>query len=530
MRDADHPQAGKSRVQWIGVVAGPLSAAVLVWLLPSAFEDASGELAPFSPAGRATLAVLVWMAIWWLTEAIDLAATALLPLAVFPVLGAADIEGAAAPYADPMIFLFMGGFLIAISMQRWGLDRRIALLTLRVAGPRPGNMVAGFMVATAVLSAFVSNTATTAMMLPIAASVVGLSRSRLGEAAMGKSGSDESGVGKSGSETRDRFATCLMLGIAYSASLGGVMTLIGTPPNAFLASFLRDSIAEPYRVEISFGHWMLIGVPMTVVFLPITWWLLTRVVFPIGGTAIEGGRELVDRELALLGRPARGERITGGVFVAVAVAWIFRPLLTSWSFELGGATWAPLSGLTDPGIAMAGALALFVLPSGDREHPMTMTWDAARKLPFGILILFGGGLSLAHAVHVNGVAEFLGSQTRAVSGIPEIAVVVLVITAIIFLTELTSNLATAATLLPILAAIAPTLGIHPYWLVIPAGIAASCAFMLPVATPPNAIVFGSGFVTQRQMIRAGFWLNLIGIGLITLLAKTLLGPWIDAIG
>ena len=514
MLPSEHTQGAKTPIQKFGLVGGPLLAIGMLWLLPATFQDASGAELEFEPAGRATLAVLVWMAIWWLTEAIDLAATALLPLALFPLLDVADIRAAAAPYADPMIFLFLGGFIIALSMQRWGLDRRIALLTLRVAGPRPSNMVAGFMLATALLSAFVSNTATTAMMLPIAASVIGLTRSRQ---------SPDTSVATA------NLATCLMLGIAYAASLGGISTLIGTPPNAFLASFLRNSIAEPYRIEISFQSWMMIAVPLTVVFLPIVWWLLTRWVYPIGRSAIEGGRELIAHELQALGRPSRGERITLAVFLLAAALWILRPWISSWTVVIAGEPRTPLAGLSDAGIAMLAAMLLFVAPSGDHRRPTTMNWDTARKLPWGILILFGGGLSLAHAVHVNGVAEFLGSQTRFIAGLPQAVIVLLVISAIIFLTELTSNLATAATLLPILAAMAPGLGLHPYLLVIPAAIAASCAFMLPVATPPNAIVFGSGYVTQRQMIRAGFWLNLIGIGLIGLLTQTLLGPWMEAV-
>ncbi len=511
-----------SPLRTAGLFLGPVLAALLWWVLPTTFQDASGELVEFQAGGRMTLAVLVWMALWWLTEAIDLAATALLPLALFPLLGVTEIRATAAPYADPMIFLFMGGFLLALSMQRWGLDRRIALLTLKLAGPRPGNMVGGFMVATALLSAFVSNTATTAMMLPIAVSVVALTQSRRPQAGVDHGTSEA--VAMSGN-----LATCLMLGIAYAASLGGITTLIGTPPNAFLASFLDNSIAEPYRMELSFQHWMLLAVPLAIVFLPIVWWLLTRWVFPIGRAEIEGGRELIERQLQSLGRPVAGERITLVVFLMVAFLWIFRPLISSWTVEMGGESRTPFSGLSDAGIGMLGAMLLFVLPTGDRERPFTMDWNTACKLPWGILILFGGGLSLAHAVHVNGVAEFLGSQTRVFAGMPETVIVLLVITSIIFLTELTSNLATAATLLPILAAMAPGLGVHPYLLVIPAAIAASCAFMLPVATPPNAIVFGSGYVTQPQMIRAGVWLNLIGIGLVGLLAKTLLGPWMDAV-
>lgn len=497
----------------VGLPSGPGLAVVAWWWLPESYLDAAGAEAPFSPAGRATLAMLVWMAAWWLTEAVDLAATALLPLATFPLLGIAGIREAAVPYADPMIYLFLGGFLIALSMQRWGLDRRIALLTLRRAGPRPDRMVGGFMIATAVLSGFVSNTATAAMMLPIAVSVIRLTRGQLA------GGQDREGLS-------GPMSACLMLGIAYAASLGGVMTLIGTPPNAFLAGFLRDSIAERYRIELSFQSWLWIGVPLTVVFLPIVWWVLTRLVFPIGGAEIPGGRELIGRELRGLGSPSRGERITLAVFLGAAILWITRPLLTSWQLRWDDAAWHPLAGLSDAGIAIGAAMVLFVLPSGDPRRPRVLDWETAHKLPWGILVLFGGGLSLANAVHVNGVAEFLGSRAGAIAWLPPALIVLVIIAGIVFMTELTSNLATAATLLPILAAMGPGLGIHPHLLVIPAAIAASCAFMLPVATPPNAIVFGSGFVTQSQMIRAGVWLNVIGIGLIGLLAAVVIRPWL----
>ena len=494
----------------VGLPSGPVVALLVWWWLPESYLDAGGDVAPFSPAGRATLAMLVWMAVWWLTEAVDLAATALLPLATFPLLGIAGIRQAASPYADPMIYLFLGGFLIALSMQRWGLDRRIALLTLRLAGPRPDRMVGGFMIATAVLSGFVSNTATAAMMLPIAVSVIRLTRNQDRE------------------ELTGSMSACLMLGIAYAASLGGVMTLIGTPPNAFLAGFLRDSIAERYRIELSFQSWLWIGVPLTAVFLPIVWWVLTRRVFPISGAEIPGGRELIERELRGLGSPSRGEQITLAVFLGAALLWITRPLLASWQLSLGDTPRHPLAGLSDAGIAIGAAMVLFVLPSGDPRRPRVLDWETAHKLPWGILVLFGGGLSLANAVHVNGVAEFLGSRAGAIAWLPPSLIVLVIIAAIVFMTELTSNLATAATLLPILAAMGPGLGIHPHLLVIPAAIAASCAFMLPVATPPNAIVFGSGFVTQSQMIRAGVWLNVIGIGLIGLLAAVVIRPWLAA--
>lgn len=499
----------------VGLLAGPLVAVACYCALPDQFENIDGEPIVFSAAGRATLLVMIWMAIWWLTEAVDISATALLPLVMFPVLDVADFKSTAAPYADPLIFLFMGGFLLALSMQRWHLDRRIALLTLRAVGTKPVNMVAGFMLVTATLSAFVSNTATTAMMLPIAISVVALVRQPADDSEL--LSADSAGVG-------NNFAICLMLGIAYSASVGGLTTIIGTPPNVFLVGFLKNSIAPEYRMEMSFARWLLIGLPIAIVFLPAIWILLTRIVFPIRLQEIPGGKALIETGFRQLGSMSRGEWATFLVFMATASAWITRPLLTQFELGAGADVWRPLAGLTDAGIAMLGAMVLFVIPSGTRQQRFVMDWKIAEQLPWGILILFGGGLSLAGAIQANGVAEFIGSQTRFIAGIPEFWLVLIVSAGVILLTELTSNIATTATLLPIMAAMSPGLDVHPYLLIFPTAVAASCAFMLPVATPPNAIVFASGEITIRQMMKAGVWLNLIAVLLVTLLTFAVIKP------
>lgn len=482
------PRTG-SPVRRAALAAGPLLALVAYLALPERyFDGAAGEWLALGPGARATLAVMAWMALWWLTEAIDIAATALLPIVLFPLLGVASIEEATAPYASSVIYLFFGGFVLALSMQRWRLDRRIALFTLRRVGTRPGQMIGGFMLATAALSAFVSNTATTAMMLPIAASVVAVALRPPGEGA-------EPG--------RPAFATPLMLGIAYAASIGGLATIVGTPPNLFLVGYLADEQA----VEVSFLGWLAVGLPLVALLLPATWWLLTRWLFPVDRRPIPGADRAIREALAELGPLGGGERVTLVVFLVTALAWIGRPLL----IELSVAGLRPLARLTDTGIAMLAALALFVLPADRRTGTFTMDWRTAVKLPWGVLVLFGGGLSLASAIESHRVAEFLGAQAHRFAGWPPLVVVVLVTTATIFLTELTSNTATAATLVPILAALAPGLGIPMLQLVLPATLEASCAFMLPVATPPNAIVFGSGWVTQREMARAGLWLNLLAI-------------------
>jgi sodium-dependent dicarboxylate transporter 2/3/5 len=494
------PTTSRIRARRIGLIAGPLAALACYALLPERYLDASEAIVSFTPAGRATLAIMVWMAIWWLTEAIDLAATALLPLVLFPLTGVAEIRAAAAPYAHPLIFLFLGGFILARALEDWGLDRRVALWTLRLVGDEPRRMIGGMMAGTALLSMFVSNTATAAMMLPIALSVARLAPSDAIE--------------------HGRFSTCLLLGIAYAASIGGIGTIIGTPPNALLVGFIRDTIAEPYRLEISFARWLAVGLPLVAVFLPLTWFLLTRVLYPVRTGAFAASADFVRDELRTLGPVGRGGWTATAVFAFTAAAWVLRPLIVR--VELLGTR--PFAGLSDSGVAMTGALLLFLVPVDWREGRFAMSWSGLTRLPWGILFLFGGGLSLASAVQTTRVADFIGSLVGRLPDLPPILLVLAVATLVIFLTELTSNTATTATLLPILAALAPGLDVHPYLLIFPAALAASCAFMMPVATPPNAIIFGSGHVTLPQMCRAGLWLNCLGILIVTALTFLVVRP------
>jgi solute carrier family 13 (sodium-dependent dicarboxylate transporter), member 2/3/5 len=475
---------GRGTVRRLALAGGPLLALATYALLPDAYLSQTGELVPFTHAGRVSAALAVWMALWWLTEAIELPATALLPLVVLPVTGATSMAAAAAPYATDLIFLFMSGFLISLSMQRWELHRRLALRTLWLVGTRPRRLVGGFMVATAGLSMWLSNTATTVMMLPIAQSVIAMRGRTAGDGALPAT-----------------FAPALMLGIAYAASIGGVATIVGSTPNLILVAYARDGLG----VEISFAKWMSIGLPLALLLLPVTWLLLTRVLFPLDNS---GGGERVTPERGPL---LPGARVTLAVFLVVVALWLSR----SWLVELTVWDVRPFAGLTDVGIGMAGALALFVIPLDLRRGLFVMDWAHAQRLPWGILLLFGGGLSLAAAIDANGVGAFLGAQVGAWRGVSPIVLVLLVSAMVLFLTELTSNTATATTLVPILAGVAPGLGVHPFVLVVPAAIAASWAFMLPAATPPNAIVFGTGYVTMAQMRGAGLWLNLIGIALLT---------------
>ena len=485
----------RTLIQWCGLFGGPLLALLVYVLMPEAYRGADGQDIVLGQAAAATAAVAMLMATWWLTEAIPIPATALLPIALLPIFGGASVKQATAPYGHYLIFLFLGGFILSLAMERWGLHRRIALKTLSLVGTRPDRMIGGFMLTTAGLSMWVSNTATTIMMLPIALSVIEL-----------VTDIDHDADTQPDEVELKHFSLALLLGIAYAASIGGMGSLIGTPPNLFLASFVK----ETYGVEISFVQWLAIGIPLVALFLPVAWWLLTRWVFPLGGLRLEGGEELVRREYAQLGPITRAEKMTLMVFVLAGLSWVTRPLLTQ--ISIGGIQ--PLAGLSDTGIAVLAALVLFVLPVDARRGVFVMDWDTAKKLPWGILLLFGGGLSLAWALDHNGVGAFLGQQVAGLSGIHPGLLVVLVYLLVMAVTELTSNTATTATMVPILAAVAVAVHVHPYLLIITATLAASCAFMMPVATPPNAIVFSSGRITIVQMCVAGIVLNLAGAVLI----------------
>jgi sodium-dependent dicarboxylate transporter 2/3/5 len=476
------PKAGYGLRKTIGLGLGP---AVFGLMLVSSPPAGLGE------AGWRVAAVAVFMAIWWVSEALPVPITALLPILLFPLLGVTGIRAAAAPYANPIIFLFLGGFLIALAMERWNLHRRIALTILSFVGPRPGAVVAGFMVATAILSMWISNTAATAMMLPVA-----LSLTRLG--------SDRA----EGDAPVRPFDVALMLGIAYGATIGGLGTLIGTPPNALLAAFLSES----YGLQLGFAQWMLIGVPLILVLLPISWFLLTRLLYPVGTENLVGSVEILREERDALGRISRGEKLTLAVFLAVAILWILRPLLERI---------APGVALTDPGIALIGGVLLFILPVDLRKGTFLLDWGWARRLPWSVLLLFGGGLSLAAGIQGSGLADWIGEGMGVLSDLPVILIVMGIAAVIVFLTELTSNTATAATFFPVVGVVAVTMGHNPAAFAAVAALGASAAFMMPVATPPNAIVYGSGCVTIPQMLRAGLTLNVVAILLISLLAYQL---------
>ena len=508
-------------VRWIGLAAGPVLAVLAYVLLrPGDLTETA-----LTESGRRVAAVTVLMAIWWLTEALPLAATALVPIVVMPLLGVIELKAIAVPYASDIIFLFAGGLLLGLAMERWGLHRRIALITLAIVGTRPTMLIGGFMLATAVMSMWVSNTATAVMMMPIAISVITLVFSRLGsgQEMMTAGGAlhdvDAAAPGRN-------FAVCLLLGVAYAASIGGVGTLIGTPPNALLAGFASETAG----LEITFVGWLWIGVPFVAIFLPISWLLMTRFILPVRIREIPGGRQFIQDELSNLGPMSPGEWATFLVFCSAALLWVREPILAivGWFVRLEGTTVGLIAGrLSDAGIAMLAGLALFIIPVSFRRREFVMDWEHASRLPFEILILFGGGLALATSISSTGLDAYIGSLFAALAGAPDFLIVLIVCAGMIFLTELTSNTAVTATFLPILYAAAPEMGVHPLMLLIPATIAASCGFMLPMGTPPNAIAFSTGHVTIPLMAKTGFWLNIAGIIVITLmmyfLGEVLLG-------
>lgn len=438
-----------------------------------------------------TAAVGALMAVWWITEAIPIAATALVPLVLFPVLGIADIDAAARPYANPLIFLFLGGFIIAQAMQVWRLHRRIALGIVNWVGVNPSSIIVGFILASAFLSMWVSNTATALMMLPIGLSIIELTRDRLQDR---------------GEDMPTHFGVVLVLSIAYACNVGGMGTLIGTPPNALLAGFF----SETYAVEVGFAQWMIVGLPLVVIALPVVYGVLTRV-YPIELETLPGGAAIIEDERAKLGTISTAEIRVAVVFGLTAVLWMTRPLLSD-----------VVPGLSDAGIAIGASLVLFLLPAGTGDRAL-LTWDDAEELPWGVLLLFGGGLSLAAAISDTGLAKWMGQGVHALSGWPILLVVVCTVALIVMLTEITSNTATTAAFLPILGAVAVGLGENPFLLTVPAALGASCAFMLPVATPPNAIVYGSELLSIPQMSRVGVWLNLLFILIVTGIGYALLG-------
>lgn len=471
-----------SRKKLISLLLGPLVFVLMETLgAPASMPESAYHL----------LGITVWIAIWWVTEAIPIAVTALLPIALFPIFNVMDLSSTTASFGHKYVFLYVGGFIIAIAIEKWGLHKRIALTIINAIGTNMVNIILGFMLATAFLSMWISNTATSVMMLPIGMAIV----SQLKESPM----RDEKSV--------SLFGKALMLSIAYSASIGGMATLIGTPPNLVLVGIVE----ETYGVEISFLQWFKFGLPISVILLIVCWQYLTKYAFKLKAAEFPGGKQEISRLLKELGKLSKEEKSVLIVFVLTAFCWITRSYLLQ----------KLIPALDDTIIAIVAGVVLFILPSS-KEGERIINWDEALKMPWGIILLFGGGMALAEGFGTTGLALWIGSQISMVDGISMILIILLLVAAVNFLTELTSNLATTAMLLPILAPMAVAFDMNPYMLMVSATLAASCAFMLPVATPPNAVVFGSGYLRIPDMMRSGVWMNVISIGLITLMIYFLL--------
>ena len=458
----------------IGLVSGPLS-----FILVILFFHPEG----LTLQANAIIASTVWMAIWWITEAIPISVTALLPIILFPLTGGLELSETTASYGHKYVFLYLGGFIIAIAMQKWNLHKRIALNIISFIGTNVIKIILGFMVATAFLSMWISNTATAVMMLPIAMAIV-----------------DQLKDNPDTIENENKiFGKALMLGIAYSASIGGISTLIGTPPNLILAGVVE----ETFGYEITFSTWFKFGFPISLILLFLCWKYLTGIAFKFEQKSFPGGIKEIKKQLQKIGKISYEEKLVALIFTLTAIAWVTRDILK-----------LIIPVIDDTIIVMISALIIFLLPTNDKKRRL-INWEEASKLPWGILLLFGGGMALASGFKESGLALWIGTQMTLLDGINLFLLLFVLIASVNFLTEITSNLATTAMLLPILYPMAMTIDVHPFILMVSAAVAASCAFMLPVATPPNAVVFGSGYLRIPDMVRVGIWMNILSIILLS---------------
>lgn len=476
---------------WWLVALGPLAALVLGLILPDSL----------SFEGKAVAGIALWMALWWMTEAAPIPVTSLLPLALFPIFGIGTMSEVAAPYANTVVFLVMGGVILGLATEKSNLHMRVALFTIRLVGTKPSQIVLGLMIASAFISAWVSNTATAVIMVPIAVSILNLVRTI-----------DPDAAGK-------KFAASMLLGVAYGVTIGSTATLIGQPPMALMKGYLLDS----HGIDMAFGTWMLIGVPWAIVMLLIAWLVLTKVVFRPEIDSLPGGKELIQEEIAKLGKMSTPERRVAWIFAGAIFFWIAVPFIAPIGWVAENLPF--LSRIDDAQVAMAAAIACFVVPANrakdDKMGMPLLRWSAAKEIPWGLLLLFGGGLSLSAMFTQTGFSEWVGGQVSGLSSLQSWMIIVAVIVVSLVLTELTSNTATAAAFFPIFGAVALGVGVDPLFMTIAVTLAVCSAYMLPVATPSNAVAFGSGEITIKQMVRAGFWLNVISIGLIMLVMYTL---------
>jgi len=487
---------------------GLFSGFIVFFLLLFFVPDAAMPVAAKRMAAIASL-----MAVWWITEAIPIPVTALLPIFLFPVLKIMTTASVTKNYGHHLIFLFLGGFIIALTIERWKLHKRIALTIVHIIGTNQRSIILGFMIATAFLSMWISNTATTMMMVPIGLAVISHMRTESAHLKF-KRGDNN-------------FALALMLAIAYAAGIGGIATIIGTPPNVVFLGILKSNF--PAAPEISFIQWMIFALPFTVVFLPVTWLYLIYIGAPVKKNNEDLKPEVIKTELKSLGAPGRAEKLTLTIFIITGLLWLFRADLDLGSIQISG--WASLLGLKgyiqDSTVAVIMAVLTFLIPSGEKQEgktQMLMNWEWAKRLPWGILLLFGGGFALANGFQESGLTQWLGEQLKAFHYLPLVVLIIIVSAMAVFTTEFTSNTATASTLLPVLAGLSLAIEINPMILMIPATISCSTAFMLPVATPPNAIVFSSGYIRMKDMLRIGLMVNILGLILIIITMLLLAGP------
>ena len=466
-----------ARFRYFALVAGPLLAALVYWVLPKG--EATAQL---SEGGALTLAMAVWMVLWWITEATSIYVTALLPLVMLPMGGLQEMKEVAQAWGHPIIFLSLGGFTLAVMLEKWGLHERFARGVLRITGERPKQIVGGFMLVGALLSMWISNTSAAIIMLPVALGILARVPKHY--------------------EHRKDFAAALLLGICYSCSVGGMTTIVGTGTNMFFLGYVSSELGR----QVEFLDWMVRAMPLALVFLPLAWWLLTSKIFHVESGEFE--RAHFKEEAVLAQHWSRGEVVAAVAFTVIAGAWVFAP----WLQKIPG-----LASLDSYQIGVIAMFVCFALPTGDDEVPFLLTWKyAVARIPWGVLLIIGGGLALAKAVTTFGVAEFIAQYFSGLQDLPPVVLVAICAGTMVFLTEITTNVASVTALSPIISAIAIGAGLDPLVLVMPITVAASFAFMLPVATPPNAIVFGSGEITSGQMARAGLILNLVAIVLISI--------------
>ena len=472
----------------IGLVLGPvLFCLIFFTVVPGLLSEKS----------IIVLALGAWMVTWWATEAMPIPVSALLPMVVFPLMGVSTVKEASAPYGDPVIFLFMGGFILALGLERHNLHQRIALSLIRLTGTSGNGIILGFMLSTALISMWISNTATAIMMLPIAASVTSLLAKE---------------TGQENDPRFKKFATGLMLSIAYAASIGGMATIIGTPPNVVMVGYMKRF----YNLDVSFTSWMIVGVPLMIMSLTACYLLITRVLFRNHLPSIEGSKELIHRKLRALGKLSLEEKLVLAVFSVTCFFWIFRQNL---NILIGRNL------LDDTTIAMAGGMLMFLLPVNLKNQKFLLDWSDIKELPWGILLLFGGGLCLADGMEKSGLVQIVGNHFSQQQGIST-GLLIFSLTAISMgLTELMSNVALVTIFIPVVFGVADGFHINPIWLAMPVTYAASCAFMMPISTPPNAVLFASGYIKMKDMIRTGVLLNLCCLVIITVLALTVI-QWI----